>query len=115
MWEYIISQLKKMTEVATVYAILIFVTWITLYNLTDAATVTNYFWIGVGVCVLNALIYNLSKLKIKSVFIKVTGSLWQVWCWCCIMQDLVPLLFVLLPQSSHHHSFVPQFMKVLSD
>ena len=37
MWEYIISQLKKMTEVAAVYAILIFVTWITLYNLTDAA------------------------------------------------------------------------------
>lgn len=68
MWEYIIGQLKKMTEVAAVYVILIFVTWITLYNLTDAATVTNYFWIGVGVCVLNALVYNLSKLKIKSVF-----------------------------------------------
>ncbi len=49
-----------------VETLLILVLWGTLYNLTDLATVTKYFWIGVAVCMLNTIVRNF-KLKSKSV------------------------------------------------
>ena len=47
--------------------ILILALWWVLYDLTDSATIRKYFWIGMVVCVLNTLIYNLSQRRIKKI------------------------------------------------
>ncbi len=82
---YFYSLLKKSLKSAVVTIVLILVLWGILYNLTDFTTVSNYFWTGVAVCVLNTLISNLRKRKIDNI-IRVQSS-WIV------MAGLVLMLY----------------------
>ena len=66
--EYIVNMLKKAVKSWVMAIIVILMLWETLYKLTDAETVSNYFWTGVAICSLNTIIINLRKNKIKNVF-----------------------------------------------
>ena len=82
---YIFELLNKSCGKAVVSTFLIVILWGALYHLTDFETITNYFWTGVAVCVVNTWIANLRKHQIKNIIH--TQSNW------IIMAGVVWLLF----------------------
>ncbi|MBQ8480997.1 MAG: hypothetical protein IJ532_00485 [Alphaproteobacteria bacterium] len=74
--EYFINLLRKALKSMLITTVLVLTLWITLYNLTDFNTVSNYFWMGVAVCSANTVLSNLRSHKFENLF-QVQGS-WVV-------------------------------------
>lgn len=74
--DYFVYLLKKSIIRTVVTIVLLMVLWGTLYSLTDAATVSGYFWCGVAVCSLNTVLINLKKGKFENLIS--VNSLWII-------------------------------------
>lgn len=72
---YLFYQLRRALQSMVITILLIAVLWSLLYHLTDARTVSNYFWCGLAVCSANTIIANIRTRKID--LIRVCGS-WVV-------------------------------------
>ncbi len=69
---YLLYQLRRALQSLVITVLLIAVLWGLLYHLTDARTVSNYFWCGVSVCSINTVISCLRTHKFDSL-IRVCG------------------------------------------
>ena len=68
--EYFKNLFRKAAQSFVISTVLIVFLWGTLYHLTDFSTITDYFFIGLLVCVLNTLVSNLSKHKKNVLYVK---------------------------------------------
>ncbi len=82
---YCLYQLKKFRRIFCWTNVVIALLWGALYYLTDWETVSNYFFIGILVCAVNTLIYNISLHRMVHL-------LWMQYQWM-IMAGVVLVLY----------------------
>lgn len=65
--EYCSYLLRKTVKSTIIVTVLIVVLWFTLYNLTDFTTISNYFGLGMAVCIFNTVMMNLKAGKFQKI------------------------------------------------
>lgn len=82
---YFLYQLKRFRRIFCWANVVVALLWGALYYLTDWETVSDYFLIGILVCTVNTLVYNLSKRRVASL-------IWMRYQWL-IMAGVVLVLY----------------------
>ena len=81
---------KKIVKSMVIMTALILLLWITLYKLTDFKTISDYFFIGIAVCLFNTWIMNFQKRKFSG---RKVGNIIHVSSLWIVMAGIVLVLY----------------------